>query len=110
MTLKNITRKTILTTDLKVIKTFKNRALGLLDPKNSRSLLIKTHFGIHTFLLRDKIDVVVLSDNFHVTNLKCVSPNRLYIYNPKNSSVVELPAGSIKKSKTQIGDKLKMLE
>lgn len=110
MTLKNITHKTTITKDLKVPLSFRDSALGLIDPKHPRSLLIKTRFGIHTFLLKDKIDVIVCNDNFQVQSLKCLGPNRIYIYNPKNSIVIELPVNSIKRSKTQIGDKLKMLE
>lgn len=110
MTLKNITRKTTITKDLKVAKSFKNRALGLLDSKSPRSLLINTRFGIHTFFLKEKIDVIITDDKFQIKSLKSLGTNRLYVYNPKNSIVIELPIGSIKKSKTKIGDTLKMLE
>jgi|SRR3989338_10242554 len=110
MVIKNISRNTIVSKDLKVADSFKDKSLGLLNPKNPRSILIKTHFGIHTFLLKEIIDVIVLDKNFVVVAIKRLHPNSIYIYNPVYQKVVELPDGTIKKSKTQIGDKLKMLK
>ncbi len=110
MILKNLTRNTILTKDLKVASSFKDKSLGLLNRKNPRSLLIKTRFGIHTFFLNEKIDVIILDNAIRVKTLKTLCPNSIYIYNPLHKTVIELPCGIIKKSKTQIGDKLKMLK
>jgi len=59
--LKNLTKNTIIATDLKECVSFKDRNLGLLDQQNPRSLLFKTRFGIHTFGLSEPIDVLVLS-------------------------------------------------
>lgn len=110
MILKNITNNTIVTKDLKVVNSFADRLLGLNNPKNPRSLMFKTHFGIHTFLLKEGIDVIVVDKNFVVKIIKSLKPNKIFIYKMSLKNVLELPQGSIKKSKTKINDKLKMLE
>lgn len=110
MIIKNITRKTTLTKQLKVANSFKDRSLGLLNPKNPRSLLIKTRFGIHTLFLKSTIDVIILDRNLYVKKLKTLHPNRIFVYNPAFQTIIELPSNTIKKSKTQLGDKLKMLK
>jgi len=110
MIVKNLTRKTIVTKDLKVAISIKDKSLGLLNPKNPRSLLIYTRFGIHTFFLKETIDVVIADKNLCVKSLKTLHPNSIFLYSPKYSAVIEIPSGTIKKSKTQIGDKLKVLK
>lgn len=106
MILKNLTRKTVITNDFKITLSLVNRLIGLLDKQNPRSLLFYTRFGIHTFFIKSPIDVLVLNSNDVVIKLNTVKPNRLFLYDPKYTTVIELPEGSIKKSRTHIGDKL----
>ncbi|HSX18929.1 MAG TPA: hypothetical protein VLE91_02210 [Candidatus Saccharimonadales bacterium] len=106
MKLTNLTRKTILATDLKEAVSPTDKFLGLLKKSNPRSLFFTTRFGIHTLLLGTLIDVIVMDNKNRVVKQQTVKPNQLFIYNPKYSKVIELPRGVIKKSKTQIGDKL----
>ncbi len=106
MTLKNLTNNTTVTNDLKEATTLIDKSLGLLKKSNPRSLMFQTHFGIHTFLLKKPIDVVILDNKYKVVKTATVKPNRIFIYNPTYSIVVELVAGTIKRSKMQIGDKL----
>lgn len=95
--------------DLKEAKTFTDRFLGLLRPSNPRSLLFKTRFGIHTFGLKESIDIVVLDDKYNVVKLgEFIKPNRLFFWNPKYNLVLELPKGTIAKSHTKIGDILNL--
>ncbi len=104
MVLKNVTKDTILTKDLKEAKSALDQIFGLLRRSNPRSLLFKTRFGIHTFGLQEPIDVVVLDDSFKIVKLReNLKPNRLFFWNPKYSLVIELPAETLKKSKTSIG-------
>lgn len=110
MILNNLTKNTVVTKDLKVASSFIDRFLGLLNPKNSRSLIFRTRFGIHTFLLKEEIDVIVVDKNFVVKKIKALKPNRILFYNLSFENVIELPRESIRKSKTKINDKLKMLE
>lgn len=106
MTLRNITKKTLLSTNLKEAKSTADKFLGLLRKSNPRSLMFKTRFGIHTFLLKSPIDVLILDSEHRVVSVKNLKPNRIFIYNPMRLLVIELPTGTIQKSKTQEGDTL----
>lgn len=106
MIVKNITRNTTISKDLKTASSFLDRLFGLLLKRNPRSLLFKTKFGIHTFFLSQSIDVLVLNDENAVIRGKTIKPNQIFIYNPRYDTVIELPKGSLRKSKTKIGDKL----
>lgn len=110
MILKNTTKGTILSKDLKEVKTIIDKSLGLLKKSNSKSLLFKTRFGIHTFGLKNPIDVLVLDPNFKVVKLKeNLKPNTLFFWNPKYNLVIELPAKTIKKTKTTFLNHLRLL-
>ncbi len=104
MVLKNVTKGTILTEDLKEASSLFNKLFGLLRPSNSRSLLFKARFGIHTLGLKKNIDVVVLDNKFKVIKLKeSLKPNGLFFWDPKYNLVIELPAGTLQKTKTSPG-------
>ena len=109
MQLKNITKSTIVTNDLKIAKSFYDKTIGLLSKKNPRSLLFYTRFGIHTIGLKLPIDILILDSNGKVVKLKKNCPtNNFFFWNPKYNQVIELPSNTIKKTKTQIGDQLKI--
>lgn len=108
MLLCNQTKKTILSHDLKVAESFIDKTLGLLKKSNSRSLLIKTRFGVHTFFLKEPIDILVVNSNYEVVKTQTVKPNSLFFYNPINFTVLELPKNSIKKTQTAIGDHIEI--
>lgn len=111
MIVKNVTNRTIVSLNCKFASSSLDRALGLLRKSNPRSLLIETRFGVHTFGLSIPIDVLVLDDERIVQSVKVgLKPNRTFFWNPKYSLILELPAGTIKKSKTEIGDKLEIPE
>lgn len=109
MVLKNLTQNTTLATDLKICASIADLSLGLLNPKNPRALLFKTRFGLHTFGLKETIDVLVLDGKNKVVviqeNLKS---NRLFFWDPKYDTVVELPQGTIKSSQTKINDQIEL--
>lgn len=106
MIVRNISKGTFLTKDLKVASSVLDRLLGILNPKNPRSLLLQTRFGIHTFFLKEEIDVIILDASFIVVKAKTLKPNKVFLYNVIHKNVIELPKGSIKQSKTAIGDTL----
>ncbi len=110
MKLKNQTKNVYLTTDLKEVKDISDKFLGLLKKSNSRSLMFKTRFGIHTLFLKTKIDVIVLDNMLRVRILKTLNPNRMFIYSPRFKIVVELPQRTVQKTGTEIGDQLKMIK
>jgi len=105
--LKNKTKKTIISENY-----FNKNALGkikgLIGIENPEVIIFKTRFGIHTFLLKLPIDVLILDKNNTVMKLKRqLSPNRIFFWNIKFDTVIELPKGFIEKSKTEIGDIIK---
>jgi len=104
----NITQSTIITEDLKIADSPIDKLLGLLKKPNTTSLLLKTRFGIHTLFFKKPIDIIVLDSDFTIRKLGTVKPNRLFFYNPKYQHIIELPQGTIKKSKTEIGDKARI--
>lgn len=108
MILKNESKQTIVTKNLKEAQSIIDKIFGLLRKSNPRSLLFKTRFGIHTFFLKEPIDVLVLNKNWLVAKTATVKPNRILIYNPTHEIVIELPNQSILKSNTEIGDKLQL--
>ncbi len=107
MILKNISQGTIVATDLKEATSFLDLALGLLRKSNPRTMLFKTHFGIHTFFLKEPIDVIVLDEQFKIVKItENLKINKLFFWNPKYFLVIELPKNTIRLSKTKTKDRL----
>lgn len=107
MTIKNLTKNTVLSKDAKFAKSFKNRLFGLLLKSNPGTLIFKTRFGIHTFFLREPIDILILDSNKKVIKLKKdLKPNKFFFWNPKFQIVIELPCKTIINTKTTHSDKL----
>lgn len=110
MVLKNLTKKTLVTSNLKNVTSLSDQVLGLLNPANSKSLLFRTRFGIHTFGLKEPIDVLVLDPSWKVVKISVgLQPNRLFFWNPLFPIVIELPENSIIDSKTAVGDWLSLI-
>lgn len=84
--------------------------IGLLNSEKPHAIYFRTRFGIHTFGLKFPIDVIILDNNINVVRLKeNLKPNRIFLWNPIHNRVIELPVGEIKKSKTEIGDKIRLI-
>ena len=104
MILRNKTRKTVVTKELTLAKNMQ-KVRGLMGESQPRALLLETHFGIHTCFLEFPIDILILDDTGKVIkHKKSLSPWRIFLWNPKHQHVLELPFGTIEKSKTQLGD------
>lgn len=80
----------------------------MLKKSNIGGSMFRTRFGVHTFFMKSLIDVIVLDNNFKVVKIGTVLPNCLFFWNPKYPWVLELPEGCVKKTKTEIGDYLKI--
>ncbi len=106
MIVRNKTKNTILAKNLKVAKSPIDKFLGLLKKSNPESLLFNTRFGIHTLFLKKPLDIIILNSQDVVEKTATVFPNKFFLYNPKNYKVLELPQGTIKRTKTKIGDRL----
>ena|SRR6185437_15028085 len=97
---------------LTVYKTRTNREkiIGLIGKNNPYALLLQTRFGIHTFGVKFPIDVVILNNKHVVTTLyEHMQPNRIFVWNPRYSLVLELPPGTILKEKITTGTKIKLV-
>ena len=83
---------------------------GLLGTDKPYALLLKTHWGIHTFGMKYAIDVIILDGANKIVALKQnLKPNRIFLWNPKYEKVVELPSGFIRKNKLILQQKIQLV-
>lgn len=95
----------MISSNVKIAQTFWDKIKGLLGKTSPICLIIKTRFGIHTFGMKFPIDVIVLSNtNKVIKTKKHLEPNRIFVWNIKYSTVIELPSGTINHTNTKIGD------
>lgn len=102
--IENKTQKTLIAKNLYKKNAF-GKIKGLIGEKTPQAIIFNTRFGIHTFLIQFPIDVVILDKNRQVVALKRgLKPNRIFFWNIRFDTVIELPGGVLNKSKTQLGD------
>jgi uncharacterized membrane protein (UPF0127 family) len=83
--------------------------LGKSELPIGEALWIKPCMSIHTFFMRFPIDVIFLNKRNQVVALiKNILPNRLTGLYPKAVSILELPAGTIEATDTEVGDKIEI--
>ncbi|TYQ12646.1 UNVERIFIED_CONTAM: hypothetical protein Cloal_3674 [Acetivibrio alkalicellulosi] len=94
-------------TSLKTAYTFCSRLKGLMFTKDlpkGHGLHIKPCNSIHTFFMKYPLDVIYLDGNDKIVALdQNVLPGRIGKYHKNAVSVVELPVGTIKKAKVEVG-------
>lgn len=102
---KNRTKNTDICKDFKLLKGFWSKSKGLINNKSQKAVVFHTRFGIHTFGLNYPIDVIITDKKFRVICVKeDLQSNRVFLWNPKDSLVIELKKGTIKKSQTEVND------
>ncbi len=107
MTIINKTRRIILADNFIIPHSLLDKSLGLLKYKTPTAMLLKTHFGIHTFGMHYPIDILILDKKNRVIVMKeNLQPNRVFLWNFKYETVLELPPGTIEKTETEIEDKI----
>ena len=110
-TIKNITRKAILSGNAKICSSIFSKSIGLMFSKKKRSLVFvferEKIIPLHMLMVFYPIDVLLLNKNREVVEIK-QSFRPFAFYTPKKEAlyIIELPAGIIKKTKTKLGDKL----
>lgn len=105
MILKKVLNNKIICSDLKYCQSFTDRSLGLLRKSNPKNLLFKTRFGIHTFFLKEPIDVIILNEDKRIVGIKkSLKPNRLFFWNPLYSTIIELEHKTINKFSLKPGN------
>jgi uncharacterized membrane protein (UPF0127 family) len=108
--IRNKTKKTIIAKEFLKKGTF-GKIKGLLGEKMPQAIIFNTRFGIHTFFLKFPIDVIILDKkNKIVTLKKKLKPNRVFLWNIRFNQVIELPGGSLEKSKTEVDDSILLSE
>lgn len=108
MTLINSSTNKIIHEKIDVASSFFERCKGLIGETNiSRGLIIPTSLGIHTFLMHEPIDVIVVDKNKYVKEVKTdLYPNRAFLLPWASAYVIELPRKTCTKIDISIGDSI----
>jgi uncharacterized protein len=108
----NLTKETWLATKVRKADNFLTRLVGLLKRKNlgpEEALWLMPSKGIHTIGMKFPIDVVFLNKGSKVIGLVSgLVPNRISAVHLCGYSVLELPNGTIRKSRSEIGDQFEI--
>jgi len=109
MTVKNLTRQTVLASQLELADTGPKRNRGLLGRNGldaGGGLWIVPCESVHTFFMRFPIDLVYLDRRNRVRKVRSAVPPWRLSACLSAHSILELPAGVILSSQTQKGDTL----
>jgi uncharacterized membrane protein (UPF0127 family) len=111
VTATNLTRQTCLGDQIEVAETSATRLKGLLGRDGlgkGEGLWIVPTEGVHTFRMRFALDLVFLNKKKQVTKIvPRLKPSRMAI-SIWAKSVLELPAGVIEETGTQVGDEIEL--
>ena len=106
----NQTRETFLAFRVKVADSLLGRLVGLLGRRSlepDSGVWIVPANAVHTIGMLFSFDLVLIDKNFKVVGLReLVRPFTITRPNFRAESVLELPAHSIFRSRTQVGDQL----
>jgi uncharacterized protein len=106
----NKTKQTFLAFRVNVADSVSGRLIGLLGRrflKPDSGVWIFPANAIHTIGMMFSFDVVMIDKNFRVVSLKeMVKPFRVILPKLRAESVIELPAHTIFRSRTEVGDEL----
>lgn len=99
----------MVTIKAKNAKSLLDKTKGLIGKQDIEPLYFETRFGIHTFGLKETIDVIILNHTNHIIALKeHLKPNRIFLWNPMYKKVVELPKGTIRNKKLYKNTKIQL--
>ena len=108
----NVTKKTWLATKVRKADSFLTRLVGLLKRTQlgpEEALWLIPSKGIHTIGMKFPIDVVFLNRANKVLGIVSeMMPYRISSVRLRSYSVLELPKGTLKKSRTEVGDELEI--
>jgi len=131
----NVNKQIILDENVRELNTLGETMRGLLGAKEAFAVFLKTRWGIHTIGMRFSIDVVVCGEaedagtdvwdvgypqdvrhpgsggTLVVRALReNMKPFSFFFWNPRYWNVLELPAGTITATQTEVGDTLRITE
>ena len=108
----NKTRETFLAFRVKVADSIISRLVGLLGRRSLKpdsGVWICPANAIHTIGMLFTFDLVLIDKDFKVVGIReLVRPFHITMPNSKAESVLELPAHTVFRSRTQIGDQLQI--
>jgi uncharacterized protein len=106
----NKTKETFLAFRVDIADSFASRMIGLLGKRSLKpdsGVWIVPANAIHTIGMLFPFDVVMIDKHFRVVSLKeLVKPFRIILPKLRAESVIELPAHTIFRSRTEVGDEL----
>src|ERR1700757_3257961 len=106
----NKTKETFLAFRVNIADSVAGRLIGLLGRRSLRpdsGVWIVPANAIHTIGMLFSFDLVMIDKNFRVVSLKeLVKPCRVVLPKLSAESVIELPAHTIFRSRTEVGDQL----
>ena len=116
MPVKNVTRNTIIASRSKIADSAVSRAVGLMFSKPTQAAMVlkfakETPISLHTFFVFFPIDIILADGELRVVELlKAMPPFNTYSAKRRAKFVIEVPAGTIAKSRTKVGDRLAFLQ
>lgn len=106
----NVTRDSELGARVRIADSGLTRIVGLLGERNLPSgdgLLIVPSQGVHTWGMQFPIDIAVLDNDWNVMALRhAMRPFRVSRMFWKAAAVLELPAGVLTRTATEVGDQI----
>ncbi len=101
----NKTKKTILAENIIIPTSLLDQSLGLLKYPKPAAMMLHTRFGIHTFGMSYPIDVLILNKQNRIVAInKNMKPNKIFLWNIRYETILELPGETIHKTRTEFGD------
>ncbi|MEK7551347.1 MAG: DUF192 domain-containing protein [Patescibacteria group bacterium] len=101
--LKNLNTNISIDTEIIHLKTLFDKTFGAIKYKD-KGILLKTRFGLHSFFVKDTLEVIVLDKNLKVVKInENFSPNKVFFWNLQYSLILELQRGSVNKLKLKVG-------
>lgn len=109
----NLIQNTVLAENCRAAKSFYTRFKGLMgknELEEGCGLLITPCKSIHMFFMKFPLDVVFLDETDTVVHIiENIKPWKFTGIIRKAHSVLELPAGTVKNTGTQVGDRLQLI-
>lgn len=113
MRIENLSKNTVLADTCKIADNFFARFFGLMGKdrlSRGSGLLITPCNSIHMFFMKIPLDVVFIDkNNIIVYLLEDIRPWKISPVIRKACSTIELPAGTIKSTGTEVGDRLSLI-
>lgn len=107
----NTSRGLVLADRVRSADSFMSRVIGLLKTAflaEGEGLWLSPCTSVHTFFMRYPIDVLFIDGDGRVLHSATMKPWRISRVLWKSRGVLELPAGTLERSKTKAGDRIEM--